>query len=153
MTDPIPFQEFEGGIKRPCLYVRIEDPNNIRCKTNLVQMIVDTGSDLCIFDKTLADELEIDLRGAQEQRIAVAGGGFATFQAWNVRIVLPQIGYHFLLSARFGQFHEGYSGILGRHGFLRWVEICFRFNEALWINEVNSRDEWGAIPVGPRPVT
>lgn len=137
---PIPYSKLGDNFMRPYVHVSLEDPRTPGRKTGLVPMVIDTGSDLCIFSANLAHAIGINpLDGGDMQEVWVAGGAKISLAAWPVRIHLPQIGHHFSLSARFGQFNEGINGVLGHQGFLRWLTIRFSYSESFVIEEIRSK--------------
>lgn len=142
-AQPIPYTNMGKNFLRPCLHVSVEDMHSKGRATGLVPMIVDTGSDLCIFSVHLAHSIGVNpLDGGEDQLqdMWVAGGGKFTTAAWPVSIHVPQLGHRFDLSARFGQFNEGTNGVLGHQGFLKWMSIRFDYAESFCVEQIRSAE-------------
>lgn len=152
---PILFTDWGFGVLRPSLQIILQNPENADLRTQPVPMLVDTGSDHCIFNEELAPEVGIDLEEDRPyQRTWVPGGGERLLKEWDVRVIAPQLGHAFLLRARFDRFQDNMNGLLGYGGFLRWMHIQFLFKESFRVFEIRSQrvGENGELVVGGVPV-
>lgn len=81
---------------------------------------VDTGADCCLFNRTLADVLEIDLETGYRQNFSTLGGGII---AYAHPIELETLGLRFQSYVYFAENYAVTRNLLGRQGWLQLVKL------------------------------
>lgn len=137
------------GVMRPCLYISIENPEQPHLRTQLIPMVMDTGSDQCVFARELAPEIGIDVDrdGGRVQRVFPLGGEPRLVREYKVQIVAPQIERRFLLLARFDTIGNGSNGVLGYGGFLNFLDVRFVFKTHFQVFDIRSNPPYGGMPL------
>jgi len=113
------------NVWRPYVYVRLHNRPADRV-SNLVPMVLDTGSDHCLFNAELAHTVGMNpLDGGRV--VGTQGvGGSAPTALWPVDLELPELDETFQVRAQFGQLPPGVNGLLGNHGFIdRFTRVAF----------------------------
>jgi hypothetical protein len=88
-------------------------------RTNPVPMVVDTGSDHCVFSPDIAALLGIDVTLGQASRTKALGGTVTSF-VWPppLYMLFPDIDLTFRVIATFAPLPPGTNGLLGSANFL-----------------------------------
>lgn len=81
---------------------------------------IDTGSGECIFARSIAEELGIEVESVQDFRISAATGTFVTYRH---PVMLSVVDYEFDVYAYFAGDENFNRNVLGRHGFLDRVVL------------------------------
>lgn len=89
---------------------------------NLVQIRpkLDTGSDYCIFRRTHAELLELDVESGVRQMMATATG---TFPTWGHEVTITVLGLEWQAVVYFAESDDFRLNVLGRQGFLDRVRL------------------------------
>lgn len=114
------------NVWRPYVYGRLVNRSANR-KTLARPMIIDTGSDRCLFDATLAHEIGVNPTSGGVLSETSGVGGRATTALWPIEIEFPQLGRGFEIFAEFtNALPPDVNGLLGNSGFLdRFSRVCF----------------------------
>ena len=81
---------------------------------------VDTGSKNCLFEREIADRLEIDLESGYRERFSTLGGGIF---AYGHFIQLETLGLRFESFVYFAESYTVNRNLLGREGWLNLVKL------------------------------
>ncbi len=81
---------------------------------------IDTGSEVCLFSRTLADFLEIDIESGYREVFSTLAGDLIGFQH---EIELETLGLRFQTKVYFAENYAVRRNLLGRRGFLQLVTI------------------------------
>ncbi len=81
---------------------------------------IDTGAEVCIFSRTLADFLEIELESGYREVFSTLAGELIAFQH---EIEFETLGLQFQTKVYFAEDYAVHRNLLGRHGFLQFVKI------------------------------
>ena len=128
------------GIERPIVPLRVEAADG---KWNLVDVLLDTGSDVTLFPSSLARYLGIDLAGVDESTVSSILGTQAAYRSWNVFLELrrPPDVLRWRATVGFVARQMNY-GILGTRGFFEFFTLRY-----------HAREHWIEIePGGPLPM-
>ena len=87
--------------------------------------LVDSGADVCLFPKDVADILGIDIKNGAMVFITGIGGGQIPFYFHEVEILLGE--YQVKTKVGFSNSHIGVSGILGQQGFFDNFIVSFDY--------------------------
>jgi hypothetical protein len=91
-------------------------------KTTFVDVLgkLDTGSSFCIFERSCAELLNIELDGAADTRVRTATG---FFYVYGRELTLSVFGYEWTTTDYFAESESFGLNILGRIGFLDHLRI------------------------------
>lgn len=81
---------------------------------------VDTGSEFCLFARTFADILNIDLESGYRENFSTLGGGIIGYAH---QIELETLGLRFQSYVYFAENYSINRSLLGRQGWLQLVKI------------------------------
>ncbi len=81
---------------------------------------VDTGAEFCLFSRTLADTLEIDVESGFRQEFSTLGGGVIGYAH---PIELETLGLRFQSYVYFADSYAVNRNLLGRQGWLQLVKL------------------------------
>ena len=81
---------------------------------------VDTGAEFCLFNRTLADSLAIDVESGYREKFSTLGGGVF---AYAHEIELETLGLRFQSHVYFAENYEVKRNLLGRSGWLQLVTL------------------------------
>ncbi len=81
---------------------------------------VDTGAEFCLFERTFADSLEIDVENGYREKFSTLGGGLS---AYGHEIELETLGLRFQSYVYFAESYEIKRNLLGRQGWLQLVKL------------------------------
>lgn len=81
---------------------------------------VDTGAEFCLFNRTLADSLEIDVEGGFRENFSTLGGGIV---AYAHQVELETLGLRFQSYVYFAESYAVQRNLLGRQGWLQLVKL------------------------------
>jgi len=81
---------------------------------------IDTGSEVCLFSRTLADFLEIEVESGYREVFSTLAGSLIAFQH---EIELETFGLLFQTKVYFAESYALRRNLLGRRGFLQMVTI------------------------------
>jgi len=81
---------------------------------------VDTGAEFCLFNRTLADALEIDVESGFREKFSTLGGGIV---AYAHEIELETLGLRFQSYVYFAESYAVQRNLLGRQGWLQLVKL------------------------------
>lgn len=90
---------------------------------------VDTGAEFCLFQRTLADLLKLDLPSGQPIRLSTLAGSFV---AYGHEVTLRAFGLTFDATVYFAESHSVTRNLLGRHGFLQNIQLGLRDHDELF---------------------
>lgn len=79
---------------------------------------IDTGSQVCLFSRILADALEIEVESGYQQNFSTLGGGIT---AYAHEIELETLGLRFQSYVYFAESYTVNRNLLGRQGWLQLV--------------------------------
>ncbi len=126
-------REREGiSFRKPCIGVvlsRDDGRPNARHSFE-VTALIDTGSDLCLFDWAIATYMNIDPKIIGQ--LTEVGGFSGTQNIYlisDIKIAVPSLNRSFSITAGFGMFSGGIGGVLGHRGFLDHVSVTFTMGE------------------------
>lgn len=89
---------------------------------------IDTGAEFCLFQRTLADLLKLDLPSGQPIRFNTLAGNFV---AYGHEVTLKTFGIIFDATVYFAESHSVTRNLLGRNGFLQNVQLGLRDHDEL----------------------
>ena len=81
---------------------------------------VDTGSQFCLFERGVADDLEIDVESGFREKFSTLGGGIF---AYAHEVELETFGLRFQSYVYFAESYAVKRNLLGRQGWLQLVKI------------------------------
>ncbi len=81
---------------------------------------VDTGSEFCLFARTFADALDIDLKSGYRENFSTLGGGIIGYAH---QIELETLGLQFQSYVYFAESYSINRSLLGRQGWLQLVKL------------------------------
>lgn len=81
---------------------------------------VDTGSEFCLFARTFADALDIDLESGYRENFSTLGGGIIGYAH---QIELETLGLQFQSYVYFAESYSINRSLLGRQGWLQLVKL------------------------------
>jgi len=119
MTFPIDFQKKETY---PSLDVGITIRAILRygnLQTGCAAKI-DTGAQFCLFERGVADDLEIDVEGGYREKFSTLGGGVV---AYAHEVELETLGLRFQSYVYFADSYAVNRSLLGRQGWLQLVKL------------------------------
>jgi predicted aspartyl protease len=123
------FAEYDAGLPGITLEVVLRFGNE---SVDVIAKI-DTGSTDCIFVRSVAERLGIDLESGEPIRFATATGDF---QAFRHEITLVVLGREMDTAVYFAQDPAFNRNVLGRHGFLdRTVLGLVDYEGRLYLNK------------------
>lgn len=112
------YQELSSGISRPIIPIRLRYQKIFV----ILEAIIDSGADWCIFDAGLLDILELPL-GSQTKFL---GAGKEPLQGFKSKVNLTIAGKDFKTEVLFSPDLGRHSyGILGQKGFFDNFKVCF----------------------------
>ena len=95
---------------------------------------VDTGAEFCLFQRTLADLLKLDLTSGEPIRLNTLAG---TFVAYGHEVRLQTFELAFDVTVYFAESHSVTRNLLGRNGWLQQVQLGLRdYDETLYLNGI-----------------
>ena len=104
----------------PVIPVVIEGKNRA-----VVHALVDSGATISLFHMSIADDIGIDLRDAEQVYLAGIGGYVKAYIKKQVRISIEELG-SIVIPIAFTEYITSDIAILGRQGFFETFEITFR---------------------------
>jgi hypothetical protein len=94
---------------------------------------VDTGAEFCLFQRTIADLLQLDLATGEPIRFSTLTGNFV---AYGHEVTLQTFGLTFDAMVYFAESHSVTRNLLGRHGWLQRVQLGLRdYEEMLYLDD------------------
>ncbi len=81
---------------------------------------IDTGAEFCLFNRTLADSLAIDVESGYQEKFSTLGGGII---AYAHEIELETLGLRFQSYVYFAENYAVNRNLLGRQGWLQLVKL------------------------------
>lgn len=81
---------------------------------------VDTGSEVCLFARTVADSLEIDVESGYREKFSTLVGGIF---AYAHEVELETLGLRFQSNVYFAESYAVNRNLLGRRGWLQLVTL------------------------------
>lgn len=81
---------------------------------------IDTGAQSCIFERGVADALEIDVESGFREKFSTLGGGIF---AYGHEIELETLGLRFQSYVYFAENYQINRNLLGRQGWLQLVKL------------------------------
>ena len=81
---------------------------------------VDTGSEVCLFEREVADVLEIDVESGDRENFGTLTSNLAAYQH---EIELETLGLRFQTKVYFAEDYAVRRNLLGRRGFLQLVTL------------------------------
>jgi hypothetical protein len=81
---------------------------------------VDTGAEFCLFNRTLADSLAIDVESGYQEKFSTLGGGIV---AYAHEIELETLGLRFQSYVYFAESYAVNRNLFGRQGWLQLVKL------------------------------
>ena len=81
---------------------------------------IDTGSDVCLFEREIADILEIDVESGFRENFGTLTSNLVAYQH---EIELETLGLRFQTKVYFAEDYAIHRNLLGRRGFLQLVTI------------------------------
>lgn len=81
---------------------------------------IDTGAEFCLFSRTLADSLAIDVESGYREKFSTLGGGIF---AYGHEIELETLGLRFQSYVYFAESYAVNRNLLGRQGWLQLVKL------------------------------
>ena len=81
---------------------------------------IDTGAEVCLFGRDIADILEIDVESGYREKFSTLGGGIF---AYAHQIELETLGLRFVSHVYFAENYEVKRNLLGRIGWLQLVML------------------------------
>lgn len=84
------------------------------------QAKVDTGSQVCFFDRNYADVLEIDVESGYHEKFSTLGGGVIGYAH---QIELETLGMRFQSYVYFAETYSINRNLLGRQGWLQLIKL------------------------------
>ncbi len=99
---------------------------------------VDTGSEFCLFQRELAEELEIEVEDGPPISLSTLTG---TFTAYAHTVILNTFGIAFESTVLFSPAYDTNRNILGRVGWLDNLHLALTMNdEMIYINPAYSEE-------------
>jgi len=81
---------------------------------------IDTGAEVCLFSRTLADFLEIDVESGYRENFDTLGGDLIAYQH---EIEIETLGLQFQSTIYFAESYAVKRNLLGRRGWLQLVTL------------------------------
>ena len=109
-------------IHRPLVALHVHSAG----RTTLTDALIDTGADISIFPKFVADRLRLDLSGCSEIAVNAALGGSGKYRLYEVELELHRAG-EVLRWRTFVGFteHEMSYAFLGTKGFFEFFDLAY----------------------------
>jgi len=119
MTFPIDFQQ---QTNYPSLDIGITIPAILRYGVLQTECSakIDTGSQFCLFERRIAEYLEIDVESGFRESFSTLGGGIIGYAH---EIELETLGLRFQSYVYFAASYSVQRNLLGRHGWLQLVKL------------------------------
>lgn len=96
---------------------------------------VDTGSEVCLFTRILADALEIEVESGYQENFSTLGSGITGYAH---EIELETLGLRFHSYVYFAESYSVHRNLLGRQGWLQLVTLGLDdYNSTLYLNPNN----------------
>jgi len=93
---------------------------------------VDTGAEFCLFNRTLADSLAIDVESGYQEKFSTLGGGII---AYAHEIEIETLGLRFQSYVYFAESYAVNRNLLGRQGWLQLVKLGLDdYNSELYLS-------------------
>lgn len=84
------------------------------------QAKIDTGSQFCLFERDIADALEIDVESGYRENFSTLGGGIVGYAH---QIELETLGLRFQSYVYFAENYAINRNLLGRQGWLQLIKL------------------------------
>lgn len=127
------YKSYGLGILRPVISIELERSAH-RCR---VEGMVDSGADMCIFSRAVAEDLGIEVDAGQRFNLAGVTGDSEPYFVHDVDILIGGLKYSTKIGFTLTNAPFRY-GVLGQYGFFSAFVVKFDF-------------QGGAIEVQPRP--
>lgn len=85
-----------------------------------VQQRLNTGAEFCLFNRTLADSLAIDVESGYQKKFSTLGGGIF---ACGHEVELETLGSRFQSYVYFAESYAVNRNLLGRQGWLQLIKL------------------------------
>ncbi len=96
---------------------------------------VDTGAEHCLFQRELAEGLELDLESGEFMKMNTLGGPIPTY---GHQVVMQTLGMTFDVMVYFAEDYGISRNLLGKHGWLEQVRIgLIDHDEILYVSPYN----------------
>jgi hypothetical protein len=96
---------------------------------------IDTGAQCCLFERGVADALEIDVESGYRESFSTLGGGIVGYAH---EIELETLGLRFQSYVYFAESYAIHRNLLGRQGWLQLVTLGVDdYNSQLYLNPNN----------------
>jgi len=107
----------------------------VREKTVDCRAKVDTGAEHCLFQRELAEGLDLDLESGEFMKMSTLGGPIATY---GHQVIMQTLGMTFDVMVYFAEDYGISRNLLGRHGWLEQVKVgLIDHDEVLYISPYN----------------
>jgi len=105
-------------------------------------MLLDTGSDGCMFDDRLALLVGVNVYLAGSAGSATGIGGAEAIAVFPIEIEFPSLdGLSWSVFAQFKRLPDGLNGVLGHAGFLGRLTACFSRAETFTLSDMKRGGE------------
>lgn len=94
----------------------VHGPNVVQVDAKL-----DTGASFCIFERTYADMLGLDVEDGEPETVSTATGGFRVF---GHRLSVTALGFQLEAMVYFAADESLRRSVLGRRGFVDQLRLC-----------------------------
>ena len=119
------YQASKGGISLPV--VLSAAGNSVECEAK-----VDTGAEYCLFQRDVAESLELDLEDGHQLTLETLTG---VFTAYGHEVTLQTLDIAFDVMVYFAADYEVPRNLLGRHGWLQQVRLGLNdYDEILYLS-------------------
>ncbi len=81
---------------------------------------VDTGAEFCLFERGVADDLEIDVKSGYREKFSTLGGGIV---AYAHEVELETLGLRFQSYVYIAESYAVNRSLLGRQGWLQLIKL------------------------------
>jgi predicted aspartyl protease len=81
----------------------------------------DTGASFCIFERTYAEMLGLNVEDGTSALVSTANG---TFQVFGHRLTMTALGFQFDVTVYFAADESIRRSVLGRRGFIDQLRLC-----------------------------
>lgn len=99
------------------------------------QAKIDTGSEVCLFARTYAEALEIDIKSGYRETFSTLAGNLT---AYAHEIELETLGLRFQSYIYFAESYSIHRNLLGRQGWLQLVLLGLDdYNNELYLSPIN----------------
>lgn len=116
------YKSYGSGILRPVISIELGRSGN-RCR---VEGMVDSGADMCIFSKAVAEDLGIEIETGQRFNLAGVTGDSEPYFVHDVDISIGDLKYSTKIGFTLTTAPFKY-GVLGQYGFFSVFVVKFDF--------------------------